>query len=63
MEYSPVQMRTAGSDPAEFVSFLHGLGFNFYRIEDTARLTRLTADGLRTDAHFDVLLTRHELVG
>ncbi|HET6573400.1 MAG TPA: FkbM family methyltransferase [Fimbriiglobus sp.] len=61
MEYSPIQMRTAGSDPEGFVTFLHGLGFHVHRIEDTGGLTRMTADDLRSDAHFDILLTRSEL--
>jgi FkbM family methyltransferase len=63
MEYSPIQMRRVGADPAGAMAFLTGLGFNLYRIGDTGGLTRLSAEGLTGTDHCELLLTRHDPPG
>lgn len=58
MEWSVVQMRSRTSVP-DFVDWLSGQGFRFWRIEEGLVLSPVPAEGMAEIGHCEVVLSRH----
>ena len=57
MEWSVVQMRSRSSVP-EFIDWLSSMGFQFWKIEETATLTPVPAEKMTKLGHCDVVVSR-----
>lgn len=61
-EFNPQALKNCDATPEEFVRYLEGMGFRFYRIATRARLQPLSPAGLlaasRSGRHFNIVVSR-----